>query len=120
MSCLLVICIPYPLHTSHNVRCVRSMAGFRGYAAREFAIDRSRSIDIDSYPSALTLTLKTHAHYIITCVAHERTTRGYQNCVLFIQNFILRVFVLNGISLYNLNGAPQGPQVGVHLSRIPY
>ena len=43
-----------------------------------------------------------HVQYVITRVAHVRTTRGYQNCVLFNRNFVISVFVLSGISLYSL------------------
>ena len=39
---------------------------------------------------------------VIIHVAHVRTTRGYQNCVLFNRNFVISVFVLSGISLYSL------------------
>ena len=46
--------------------------------------------------------------YVITHVAHMRTTRGYQNCVLFNLNFVISVFVLSGISVYSLYGSHAG------------
>ena len=69
-----------------------------------------RSIDSVSWLGTLTLALMTYAHaqYVITCVSRARTSRGYQNCVLFNRIFVISMFVLSGISLYSLYGGHAG------------